>query len=141
MFFTNFSIKTPLTLVALALMSCSSPVNRANNDNGIKEKEARVSVPSFNSDSAFYYVERQVAFGPRVPNTDAHLECADYLSQTLSRFADTVYIQEAVVTAFDGTRLNIQNIIGSFNPNNPNRILLSAHWDTRPFADEDTASK
>ncbi len=118
-------------------MSCSSPANRATNDKEIKEKEARVTVPSFNSDSAFYYVERQVAFGPRVPNTSAHLECAAYLAKNLRRFTDTVYVQEAVVTAFDGTRLNIQNIIGSFNPGNPNRILLSAHWDTRPFADED----
>lgn len=120
------------------LSFCGTPSEKATNDNSsAKEKTATISAPDFNSDSAFYFVERQVDFGPRVPNTPEHRKCADYLSTTLDRFTDTVYVQEALVTAYDGTRLNIQNIVGSFNPDNRNRILLAAHWDTRPYADED----
>ncbi len=120
----------------MLLVSCGTPGNKTVNEQQ-NEKDPGISVPTFNSDSAFYYLERQVDFGPRVPNTDSHRRCAEYLSETLSRFVDTVYIQETVVTAFDDSRLNIQNIIGSFNPGNRSRILLAAHWDTRPFADED----
>ncbi len=127
-----------LLLFAIIIISCGTPErNTPNSRAPEKEKQVRISVPQFNSDSAYYYVERQVAFGPRVPNTESHRECAAFLSKTLERFSDTIYIQKTTVTAFDGTRLDIQNIIGSFNPENNNRILLSAHWDTRPFADED----
>jgi hypothetical protein len=97
----------------------------------------KADVPYFNADSAYYFVERQVSFGPRVPNTQAHAECADYLAQTLGRFTHATEVQEARVRAFDGTTLNIKNIIGSFNPESKNRILLCAHWDSRPFADHD----
>ncbi len=127
-----------LCVIVLLIMSCgSNDKESVNSAPSAKEKSERISVPDFNSDSAFYYLKRQVEFGPRVPNTDAHKKCADFLIQTLGDFADTVYVQETTVTAFDGTKLDIQNIIGVFNPDNRSRILLSAHWDTRPFADED----
>ena len=96
-----------------------------------------MQTPTFDKDSAYAYVERQVAFGPRVPNTAAHQACGDWLEQTLGGFADTLYVQHARVRAFDGTLLNIRNIIGVFNPEQRRRILLCAHWDSRPFADHD----
>ncbi|MBW6499470.1 MAG: M28 family peptidase [Bacteroidales bacterium] len=94
-------------------------------------------VPVFNQDSAFAFVAAQLDFGPRVPNTEAHRRAAQWLAQTLGRFADTVEVQQAKVRAFDGTVLNISNIIASFDPENRSRILLCAHWDSRPFADFD----
>jgi hypothetical protein len=96
-----------------------------------------VRVPEFNADSAFHFVERQVQFGPRVPNTAEHAACAAYLVSELGRFADTVIIQSFRARAFNGTILNGKNIIGSFYPEKTNRIFLCAHWDTRPFADYD----
>ncbi len=137
MFNSDTTLKSFLYfLPVLVMLSCGFTGNE-NDNNKSTEKEKTISVPDFQSDSAFHYVERQVNFGPRVPNTESHRKCAEYLRNTLNRFADTVYVQETTVTAFDGTKLDIQNIIGSFNPDNHNRILLSAHWDTRPFADED----
>ncbi|TVR78653.1 MAG: M28 family peptidase [Chitinophagaceae bacterium] len=94
-------------------------------------------VPGFNTDSAYYFIQRQVDFGPRVPNTNEHKECAEWLHKKLSEYADTALIQFAEVEAFDGTKLEIKNIIGSFNPNAGHRLLLCAHWDTRPFADQE----
>ncbi|MDR3251863.1 MAG: M28 family peptidase [Tannerella sp.] len=96
-----------------------------------------VSTPSFDSDSAYYYVNRQVSFGPRVPNTEAHKTCAAYLQSELERFGAKVYAQAAVLTAYNNDKLNAVNIIGSFNPDKKQRILLFAHWDTRPYADHD----
>jgi Zn-dependent M28 family amino/carboxypeptidase len=85
-------------------------------------------------------VKAQVDFGPRVPNTKAHRACADYFVSKMSEWCDTVIVQAGVVSAFDGTKLNFKNIIGSFNPENQRRILLFAHWDTRPWTDQDTAN-
>lgn len=99
--------------------------------------ETKVEIPFFNADSAYYFVEKQVSFGPRVPNTGAHVACGNWLESKMRGFADTVYIQQTRLRAYDGTPLNIKNIIGVFNPGKRNRILLCAHWDSRPWADHD----
>ena len=93
--------------------------------------------PVFNADSAYAFVERQVQFGPRVPNTEAHRACADYLASELERFGAKMYVQEAVLTAYNGERLQARNIIGVFNPEQKRRVLLFAHWDSRPYSDHD----
>ena len=102
----------------------------------IKTKEV-ILVPVFSGDSAYAFVAKQTAFGPRVPNTDAHKKAGEYLVNKLAEYADTVFVQEFKSRAFDGTVLNGKNIIGSFNLEKKKRVFLSAHWDSRPFADHD----
>ena len=96
-----------------------------------------VSVPVFNADSAYHYTATQVAFGPRVPGTEAHETCGNYLSAELKRLGATVTEQTATLRLQDGMPVSIKNIIGSFQPENKTRVLLFAHWDTRPYADHD----
>ncbi|MBL6645624.1 MAG: M28 family peptidase [Flavobacteriales bacterium] len=103
-----------------------------------QKEVALVNTPAFSADSAFDYVARQVAFGPRVPNSIGHQQCGDWLIAQLEGHGADVTVQDARVTAFDGTKLDIRNIFGAFNPNVQRRILLYAHWDTRPFADKDS---
>lgn len=91
----------------------------------------------FSADSAYRYLAKQVAFGPRVPNTEAHRQTGDWLASELKRHGAEVIIQEAWLKAFDGTILNAKNIMGRINPDNKDRILLLAHWDSRPWADKD----
>lgn len=105
------------------------------------ESEAKVDkaviVPHFSADSAYFFVEKQVAFGPRVPNTIAHQKTANFLREKLSAYGATVVVQDFVALTFDNKRVNLKNIIASFSPEKKKRILLAAHWDTRPFADKD----
>ncbi len=91
----------------------------------------------FNQDSAFAFVKAQCDFGPRVPNTKQHDSCAAYLSSALRRLGAEVMEQKAVVTAFDGTKLNANNIIGTFFPEKEDRVIFFSHWDSRPFCDHD----
>lgn len=100
-----------------------------------------VQVPGFNADSAYAFIAKQVSFGPRVPNTPEHRETGDYLINKLKEFGAEVTVQEFEATAFDGTVLNLRNIVGSYNPAATKRIMLAAHWDTRPFADKDPDEK
>jgi hypothetical protein len=122
-----------------ALTSCGDTSEKKNvstkDTKNVVEKE--VFVPSFDADSAYAFVKRQVDFGARVPNTPAAKACAQYLVGTLNRFCDTVVIQNYKTYSFDKTILDGQNIIGSFNPDKQKRIFLAAHWDSRPFADND----
>lgn len=94
-----------------------------------------VDTPSFDENSAYNFIDKQVAFGPRIPNSEAHKKCARYLLNKLAEFGLDTIGQRTVVRAFNGKELKITNIIGQFNPEAPNRILLSSHWDARPFAD------
>ena len=98
-------------------------------------------VPDFNADSAYHFIATQVAFGPRVPNTTEHIACANYLISKLENFGAEVIVQETKLRAFDNSILNIFNIIGQFQSEKNDRILLFAHWDTRPFADYDENEK
>ncbi len=99
---------------------------------------ALVPAPLFDADSAYGFVARQVAFGPRVPGTPAHKACADWLVATLKRFgADTVHEQKGTVTSFNGQPVPLRNIIASWSPEKKDRLLLMAHYDSRPFADHD----
>jgi hypothetical protein len=96
-----------------------------------------VFIPEFNADSAYKYIEHQLAFGPRVPNTPAHKACAAWLEASFKRFTPNVVVQRANLRAFDGTMLDSRNIIAVFNPEIQSRVLLCAHWDSRPWADHD----
>ncbi len=126
-----------LLLTSLLLISCSGPADNKNNTSGNTTNDVPVEVPAFNPDSAYRYIEQQVEFGPRVPNTEAHRAAGEWLAHTLGVFSDTLYTQETRVRAYDGTVLNIKNIIGVFQPENRRRVLLCAHWDSRPYADHD----
>ncbi len=103
------------------------------------EKPAALLLGAFNADSAYNFISRQVAFGPRVPGTESHERCAEYLIGELKRIGvDTMYVQRGKVTAFNGDVLPITNIIAGFNSTSLKRVLLVAHWDTRPWADNET---
>ncbi len=96
------------------------------------------TVPQFDGDNSFEYIKKQVAFGPRNPMSSGHEECKDWLVDELEKFAGRVVKQDFM--HFD-PRLNknfrMTNIVASFNLKAERRIVLCAHWDTRPVADQD----
>lgn len=120
-------------LVITAFLSCNSG-NKNNKQAQTRELPPLAPAPSFNADSAYRFVENQVAFGPRIPNTTAHAETAAWLIAKLTAYADTVTVQRTTVSTH-GTSYKCVNIIGHFNPVSKERILLLAHWDTRAYAD------
>lgn len=132
-----------LNIVVLALavggMSCAKTGATADSASAVTldaEPLQKVEV-SFDADSAYAYVERQVGFGPRVPGTESHAACGRWLEAELRRHGAEVVVQEALLKAFDGTPLPARNIMGRYNPGASDRTLLLAHWDTRPWADND----
>lgn len=132
--------KSMLLLVSLLLLSTLSCGNKSKNSDS-EEKEVTVQVPQFDADSAYQYTKAQVDFGPRMPNTKEHVACGNYLAQQLENFGATVTNQYAELIAYDGTVLKARNIIGSYKPETKKRIALFAHWDTRPWADNDPDEK
>jgi len=97
--------------------------------------------PVFSEDTAFYYIEKQLSFGPRVPNSKAQQKCAEWLEQELKKRGAETMIQQTKARRFDGEVLKIMNIIGAFRPERERRVLLSAHWDSRFIADAGEINK
>jgi len=91
---------------------------------------------TFDANRAFADLQKQVDFGPRVPNTDGHRKTRDFLMAELGKHADRVTRQDFPQT-FRGTTYQMSNIIGVINPSGKKKLMLCAHWDTRPMADED----
>ncbi len=129
-----FSIALSILAVAL-LSSCHTQSYRAT----IHEDTVappRSPIPSFNAAHAYGLIERQVAFGPRFPNSPGHDSCRLFFLEYLQRYADTVFEQSFVQEVY-GKKLSLTNIAAVFRSDLSQRVLLCAHWDTRPYADED----
>lgn len=97
----------------------------------------KVAIPEFSADSAYAYVEHQLSFGNRIPGSKSWERCADWLTAQMSRFCDTVIVQDFRAVLWDGSAVPGKNIIAQLNPKAERRILLAAHWDSRQWADQD----
>ncbi len=127
-------------LIIYLLGSCNTEENKPIQVYNTKN-DTKKPTPDFNADSAYYYIQKQVDFGPRIPNSKSHIECAIYLENKLKEFGLLTEIQETKVTAYNGGVLQIKNIMARYKPELSERILLFAHWDTRPFSDRDEKNK
>ena len=128
-------------VLSFILFACTKTKESTVKESIPKEAKSTVVVPKFVADSAYAYIEKQVSFGPRVPNSKEHDDCAVYLAAFLKQHTDTVFVQNFVSKAFDGTELILSNIIGSINPKASKRIMFCAHWDTRPFSDQEESEE
>lgn len=131
-----------LSLVAgvLFFTQCTEKKSAEQTQSVTTPAKPAVAVPALNADSAYAYVAKQVSFGPRVPGSKAHISCGNYLVAELKRLGWEVTEQPFDAKVFTGQTYKCRNIIASFNKANPTRVLLAAHWDTRPFADQDSVN-
>lgn len=125
-----------LGAIAIAAVSCGGGKAKAIAQEA--RSESAKYVPEFNADSAFSFVAKQVSFGPRIPGSEASKQTAEWLSAKLREYGATdIREQRAQLKAYNGAPLEICNITASFNPEAQKRILLLAHWDSRPWADQE----
>jgi glutaminyl-peptide cyclotransferase len=131
-------MRSPLFFTLLAVLSLRC-VNDKPKETLPRQADMASSptVPAFSGERAFAYLVKQTEFGPRNPNSAGHRACLTYLAATLREFADDVQLQPFTAQGYNEA-LALTNIIARFKPESPNRILLCAHWDTRPRAENDT---
>lgn len=96
--------------------------------------------PAFSADSAYAFTQAQCDFGPRAMNTEGHDRCAQWIEKKFEEYGCQLEIQQADVKGYDGTTLKCRNIIARSHPERSTRIMLCAHWDSRPWADNDPDS-
>jgi len=133
-----------LIVITVILCACTNepkqtPKQKVKTNEPKQTPKVKVDVPAFNSDSAYYFIKKQVDFGPRVISSNGWENCGDWLEKKLTNYADTVIIQRSSITTYDGKNHTLKNIIASFSPKiEKDRIALFAHWDTRHMADYDS---
>lgn len=127
----------PIILFVVLLVTSCNGVTKKQSNQQTTVPVARVKPPLFQADSAYAFVAKQLAFGPRVPGSPAHLACAKWMSEKMSALADTVVVQSFKARVYTKDVIEGKNIIASFNPKASRRIILAAHWDSRPYADHD----
>ena len=131
-------MKKILFTIAVALLLASCGEKQPSGQPVPKDTPKNtVVVPAFNADSAYQCVAQQTLFGPRVPETQAHADCAEWLTAKLTAYADTVIVQNFRTRLFNGKGIDGKNIVAVFNPEAKKRIVLCSHWDSRPYADHD----
>lgn len=134
------TFKYYIFFISLAFIACDNQNKDTDQKVAIKENRI-IETPKFNKDSAFYFIQKQVNFGPRTPNSSAHKNCSAWLINYFKNLGWVVEEQRGVQMAHDGEALVFVNIIAKYNPAKSHRIQLSAHWDTRPWADQDEENK
>lgn len=117
----------------LLLSACLLPFAACADDGGATP---RVDRPPFPGDHAWALLREQVAFGPRVPGQPGHDRQLAWMKEWLAERADTVVEQSFPQQTTRGETLQLTNLLARFNPREPQRVLLVAHWDTRPRADQ-----
>lgn len=104
-------------------------------------KKTSVAIPTFSGDNAYELVQKQVDFGYRVPGTEPHKACGEWIIEQMKSYGATVIRQDFKSNFLGQTDVPSFNIMAQFNPERTNRILLGAHWDSRLIADKDDERK
>lgn len=123
-------------LLFLAALSC---ISCGNSKKTVDASQSSVG-PAFVADSAYNYCAAQCTYGPRTMNSDAHEQCGSWIADKFRQFGCSVTLQKADLKGYDGTVLHSTNIIAASHPERKSRILVCAHWDSRPWADNDPDS-
>lgn len=136
--------KIMIALLIVALIAGAAfnflPSNKAEVSETEEIEKMQPVGPDFNADSAYIYLQEQCDFGPRTMNSTAHDKCEKWIIQKFEQYGCKVTTQKATLNGYDGTPLRSTNIMASYNPKATTRIMFCAHWDCRPWADNDPDS-
>ena len=127
--------------IVIAAMLAAIPPSAHSQVKDAQPKESSGARDGFDGTVAYGFLVKQTQFGPRGPGLPGHDRCLKFLREELRKHADAVLTQDFPFTLPAGNRVQLTNLMATFNPNATNRILISAHWDTRLWADRDPDKK
>jgi hypothetical protein len=106
-------------------------------ENNTTENGTVLEPADFMTDSCYAFIQKQVAFGPRVPGNANHAACGNWLIEKFKSYNCTVKEQVGTMPNWEGGNTPVRNIIASIHAGASKRIVLAAHWDSRPYGDKD----
>jgi glutaminyl-peptide cyclotransferase len=124
------------SLASLCALLLALAAGCSEQGSGATPPPERADRPAFRGDQAFGLLQEQVAFGPRIPGSEGHRRQLEWMRGWLAARADTVISQPFQAVTTRGDTLQLTNLFARFHPDARDRVLLVAHWDTRPRADQ-----
>ena len=124
--------------LALACTACKS--SKSSTDTSSTLDSSLICRVAFNGDSAYHFAQKQCDFGARTPGSSANKACGDYILSQFARFGLATTVQSTTVKGWDGKSLPCRNLIAQYRPEAKERIVLAAHYDSRPWSDQDADS-
>jgi len=124
-------------ICAIITAGCVKEQPKPISDPPQQRSQQATPIPAFSGARAFELLVQQTSFGPRNPGSAGHSACLEFLVAEMRKHCDEVKLQELTHIGYQGERFRLTNVIASFNPKASDRILLCAHWDTRPRAEND----
>ena len=125
-------VRSPLSRIICLAGLCASLLGAATGCS--PSAEVAKSTPTFDGNRAFDLLTKQVNIGPRYAGVSGHVACADLIVTELKALADEVTLQQ-FRESVAGRDLTLRNIVAVFNPDAKRRVIVAAHWDSRPIAD------
>lgn len=94
----------------------------------------------FDQSKAWEHLLKQCDFGPRLSGMEGHIKARDWMVEIMKASCDNVRTQPFTYDwKYGRKKLEMWNVIGEQNwKDAKTRVLLLAHWDTRPFADQES---
>ena len=89
-------IETLFIISTLLIIGCSTEPQQKTK--AISKPKVKIEVPTFNADSAYAFVAKQVSFGPRVISSKGWENCAIWLEKKFKTYTSTVILQQAPIT-------------------------------------------
>jgi glutaminyl-peptide cyclotransferase len=126
------SARTPLCVALLIVFSSAVLSSCGGGGDGLGRPAER---PAFDRDRAWIFLGQQMAFGPRYLGGRGHDRQLAWIKEQMGIRADTVVVDSFTHRAKDGKTLRLSNVLARWRPELAERVLLVAHWDTRPNAD------
>ena len=124
-----------LFLLSMMMFACKTDSNSKVSET--PKSSTPIKVPGFSGDEAYAYIEKQLSFGYRVPGTESHVACKDWMAAELESMGAKVTVQEFDAKFYSGETSKAFNVIAKFNPKAKKRVFVCAHWDSRRVADQD----
>ena len=120
-------------LLLISLSSCEFPFFGTTAEKG--------PLPSFDENRAYSRILEYEKSGPAIPGTKESRQTGDWIVRELKAAGIDAIEQNTRALTFDKKEIPVRNLLARINPEAKVRFLLSAHWDARPFADEDPDPK
>lgn len=97
---------------------------------------------AYDSERAMGYLQELCDLGPRPSGSAAMVRQQQMLEKFFSDRGASVSLQRFEIRhPEDGSDVTMANLIASWHPDRPQRYLLCAHYDTRPFPDQDPLNR
>ncbi|MDA0690749.1 MAG: M28 family peptidase [Nitrospinae bacterium] len=107
---------------------------------GIDSRPVGAQELQVHSESAWSYLKTLTGFGPRNPGSPGYLKTMELIKRVGRKYADEIDEQVFFFPVGNGKKLKMSNFRLQFKGNRKGApILIGAHFDTRPYADEESS--